>query len=432
MAETGSNVTAPSPQTSGDYSWLALIQLVLSLLAFFLLLSLGSFFVLMGIGQLANPFPGMPDITSTILYAAGLVFASLLMLPSAAYAFLRLTGRKSPPHPFSARWLLVASGLFIFLFPLVVVAGNLAAAQERLAWVLLPPFHILAVTIPIFWLVALGLKGLCPGSKQRAWGLFSVGLSLGPALILTMELALLTALFVLVMFFIAGQPELANELENLAQRLQYAPPDPEVILRILQPFISNPVVISSILLYIALFVPLIEEATKPIGVWFLAGRNLSPVEGFAAGLLSGAGYALFENLFLATASEQWTSLVLARLGTGAVHIFTTSLVGWGLASAWSQGRYLRLGLSFAGAVSIHGLWNGLTLLNFSVQILPDTAIKFFGQITQVLPLFLGLLAFLCVLMLWLFNHALKRAIIVPLPPAKPVFSLEDESTINEV
>ena len=113
---------------------------------------------------------------------------------------------------------------------------------------------------------------------------------------------------------------------------------------------ASPAVVASVFVYIAVLVPLIEEILKPIGVWLLAGRKLTPVDGFMAGVLSGAGYALFENLFLSSSGEQWMSVVLARVGTGAVHMFTTSLVGWGLASAWGQGRYLRLALSFALAV----------------------------------------------------------------------------------
>jgi hypothetical protein len=39
------------------------------------------------------------------------------------------------------------------------------------------------------------------------------------------------------------------------------------------------------------------------------------------------------------------------------------LVGWALASAWSQKRYLRLGTTYAFAILMHGLWNGMAVLS---------------------------------------------------------------------
>jgi RsiW-degrading membrane proteinase PrsW (M82 family) len=113
----------------------------------------------------------------------------------------------------------------------------------------------------------------------------------------------------------------------------------------------------------AVIVPLIEEALKPLGVWFLAGSRLTPAEGFAAGALCGAGYALLESLLLSSnGGTEWVSLAFARIGTGVIHILTSALTGWALASAWAERRYLRLGAAYLGAVLIHGLWNGLTVL----------------------------------------------------------------------
>ncbi len=107
---------------------------------------------------------------------------------------------------------------------------------------------------------------------------------------------------------------------------------------------------------------MIEEALKPIGVWLLFGRRLTPAAGFAAGALSGAGYALIESLALTSSGEAWSSLVLARTGTSAVHILTAGLTGWALVLAWQKRRFLPLLLAYLCAVMIHGLWNGLTLM----------------------------------------------------------------------
>jgi len=402
-------------QAREEFSWMALLQLILSLLAFFVLLSSGLIFALVGIGQLTSRAPGISDTTSTFLYAGGLAFSGCLLLPSAGYALRRLVKGTSlqPSRYFGGGWLLLASGLLVFLMPLILFAGNQVAGQENISWIILPPLHVLVVVIPIFWLVVMGLRGLPRGSGQRSWGLLGAGLSLAPALILFLELALLAVFIVVALFFISRQPGLSSELTNLVERLRTTS-NPEVLVQFFLPYLQSPEVVVGLFAYIAIFVPLIEEALKPVGIWFLAGRRLSPVEGFTAGLLSGAGYALFENIFLSTTGAQWMILVLARVGTGAVHIFTASLVGWGLASAWSQGRYLRLGLTFAAAVCVHALWNGLTLLTTGLQFAPNTTLITSTQVLNLFAIGLGLLAFLCILMIWLMNRSLKRAIIAPL------------------
>ncbi len=408
-----------SPPLSEGFSWLTLFQLVLSLLAAFGLIVFGLFFAMIGLGQFSSQVPGMPDPVSTYMYAGSLAFVGFLMLPSAGYALQRMIKgeKKRGQYIFNHRWLIVASGLLVILLPLVLLAGNLVSKYETISWILLPVLHILAVSIPVFWLATVGLNGLKPLSGQRTWGLLGAGLALGPALILILELALLAGFVGMAIFLVAMQPEKASELADLLQRLRDAPNNPEILERILTPFLASPVVVASIFVYIAVLVPLIEEIFKPIGVWLLAGRKLTPVDGFMAGVLSGAGYALFENLFLSSGGEQWVSVVLARIGTGAVHIFTTSLVGWGLASAWSQGRYLRLALSFALAVGLHGLWNGLTIFTVGSQISTMPGIGALPQVGNILPFVLSSLALLCILMIWLFNRSMKRAIIASLPLA---------------
>jgi RsiW-degrading membrane proteinase PrsW (M82 family) len=127
--------------------------------------------------------------------------------------------------------------------------------------------------------------------------------------------------------------------------------------------LNNPSVIFFMLFFLSVIVPLIEEAFKPIGVWFLAGRNPTPGDGFVAGIISGMGYALFENLGNISLGLSWSTLVLARVGTSVMHIFTAGLIGYTLALAWKENRYLRLGAAYVLAVVIHGLWNALTILS---------------------------------------------------------------------
>jgi hypothetical protein len=166
---------------------------------------------------------------------------------------------------------------------------------------------------------------------------------------------------ILAAFYIASQPELLEKLMSLAETLQEAPPSPEDLVQDFGSYLVRPAVIFAALVFGAVIVPLIEELFKPIGVWLLARRKLRPAAGFAAGALSGAGYALFESLALTSGGQEWPALMVARIGTAAVHILTTAITGWALVQAWRYRRYLLLGLAYLTSVAIHGLWNGLTI-----------------------------------------------------------------------
>ena len=111
-----------------------------------------------------------------------------------------------------------------------------------------------------------------------------------------------------------------------------------------------------------------EELLKPLAVYFLLGRKLLPWEGFVLGATAGAGYALFENLTIGATAEAWTFVIISRIGTAAVHVLTTGLVGWGLASARSERKYARLAGSFLSAVVLHGVWNGLNILTALAEL----------------------------------------------------------------
>jgi RsiW-degrading membrane proteinase PrsW (M82 family) len=164
-----------------------------------------------------------------------------------------------------------------------------------------------------------------------------------------------------VAMYIAGQPELVGKIMSLAETIQEAPPSPDTLLQEFGPYLVRPAVLFGVLVFGAVIVPLIEELIKPIGVWLLAKRRLRPAAGFAAGALSGAGYAFFESLALTSGGQEWPALMLARVGTASVHILTTAITGWALVQAWTHRRYVLLGLCYLTSVAIHGLWNGLTI-----------------------------------------------------------------------
>ena len=252
--------------------------------------------------------------------------------------------------------------LWIFAFPIVLAIGYGVVQLPALSWIVLPPLHLLAVGIPVGWMLFLAVRALPLGSSQRLWGVFDSGLVLAPALITFFELSAAVAFMLPVAIYIAGQPELVGKIMSLAETMQGTPPSPDMLLQEFGPYLVSPAVLFGVLIFGAVVVPLIEELIKPIGVWLLAKRRLSPAAGFAAGALSGAGYALFESLALTSGGQDWPALMVARLGTASVHILTTAITGWGLVQAWTRRRYVLLGLCYLTSVAIHGLWNGLTII----------------------------------------------------------------------
>lgn len=351
-----------------------------------------------------NPLP-------MFLLAAGSALSGVLLLPSAYQSGRRLVKGKAVGPPLIIHNLRPV--LAILLFPLVLLAGYWVADRTNLAWLLLPVLHLLAVGLPVVFLLLLGVRDLPLGSPQRMWGVFGSGLALAPALILVAEGLAMLVLVVVSAVAIAQQPELIEQLLDLSEWLQVAEPTPEMILEEFGPYLVRPAVIFTVFAFGALIVPLIEEALKPIGVWLLVGRNLTPGAGFAAGALSGAGYAFFESLVLTSGGEEWAVLMAARVGTSVIHILTTGMMGWALVMAWELKRYGQLGLVYLSAVLIHGAWNALTLFTTYTSLveMQGVQVEFAGlqALGEAAPFALGALAVSSFLTLLWANRSLAHA-----------------------
>jgi RsiW-degrading membrane proteinase PrsW (M82 family) len=379
------------------------------------------------------------EITGSFLLAASLALCGLLLLPSAGYALARLSGY--PTERFTWRWRAnpwVTMLLLSMAFFLPLLIGALISSSVPLAWIALPFFHILVIGIPVAWVLYLGGHGLPKGSPQRAWGVFATGMTLGPLLVFSLEIVALVACVIIGILFIAFSPDQLRELSHLVEQLQTINQSPEAILPVIQPYLENPLIAFGVLLFMAGIVPMLEEALKPIGVWLLLKRHLTPVEGFTAGLISGAGFALVESLgYASNGGQGWFSSVLLRAPTALMHILTCGLTGWGLTKAVSFRQLRWFFAGYGGAVAIHGLWNGLTITAAGIALIyPDqpSAVAIAGLAL------LGLLALLGFVLLLLIssNHRLRRqiplAIISPEPaqiPATDIIPAESESSLHE-
>ena len=353
--------------------WLSVLQFTLSALVGFLMLAgAGIIFFTSALQQLS----GLTTTSDTLLgfiLAANLTLLGVLGLIVSASASARLLGRRiGLPAWINLRTL----GFGVFLVPVAILIGALIANIPAINWFLLPPFHLIAVGLPVLWALSIGARNLQSGSLQRKWGLLGSGLFFGPALIIFLELVVGIFFLAIVIGLLLDNPGFFVQLERLALRFQAGrPPNPDTLLQFAQDYLLEPGIVTVGVLYIAVFVPILEEALKPIGMWFLRRKNLTPAEGFIAGLISGAGFALFESLFQFTDASSWALLVTARIGTTIVHMLNSGLVGWGLAVFWQDRKLGRLLINFSLAVLIHGAWNGISIA-FAISSISDLGENF--------------------------------------------------------
>ena len=399
----------PPERPASDFHWPSLLQLIVSLGG-----SLLALLVTVVLAASAVTNPGSMGLSMLILaWASGLV--SGLLFLSVYYAFRRLRGRPAAARPDRGRFVLASA--FMLLWPLLA-AGAQALYSSSLAGWLLPPVLLAGVGIPILWYLEFGRRGLPVARPQRTWGLFAFTAIFSLPLIMVVELLAIAIILTGLGLWLQANPSVALELQALLERLSTLPEmGPDALLELLGPLATQPVVIYGLLFVIAVLAPLVEETFKPLGMFLLGGKKLNPAQGLWAGMVCGASFALLETLgTLSSAAEAGPLFVLAgRFGTGLLHIVTAGLTGWGLASVWSGGSYLKLLGSYAAALSIHAAWNVFGLLwGFS-----PLAVQVAGGVTLSDPLLralsaislpaLVLLAVFNLIILWRFNRSLRPA-----------------------
>lgn len=369
------NSTIPKPPHYTYSIW----QFILSLLAalglvagaglsivFGLITYFGSFFTI----PVAPPDQGV----MIFLLGGGLTACALLVIPSVIYPIRRISGKPISHYP---RYpMILRPTLLILVWPLILLLGYWVSQSSSLAWLLLPVLHVLAIGLPVLWIVYLAGRGLPLGSPQRLSGVVASGVVLGPSIIMILEIGALLVFGIIGFLILLSHPDWINQLSDLLSSFQNGGFSEQELLEALLPWLARPQILIGVLFFVALIVPMIEEALKPIGVWLLAGFKLSPAAGFAAGAICGAGFAFFESLGLAGSGVDWTASVAARLGTAIIHIVNAGLMGWALTLAWREKRYLNLGLTYLLVVLVHGSWNALAVLNiYSTTLLNHSGVS---------------------------------------------------------
>lgn len=308
--------------------------------------------------------------------------------------------------------------------------------QSALAWLLLPPLVVAGSVAPVWGLLELARQRLDPLPDSRAWGIPAL------SLVVTIPVTLLVSLFGLVVYFIGmalylnSRPELTLRLNLLMERMNQGQFDPALLSRLSDLLFGDPVVVALLISLIAGLTPLVEELLKPLALWLFAGDRLTPAQGFLGGVLCGAAFGLWENInALSSAGDGGGTLILVlRVGSVLLHMTTTGMVGWGMASFWQDRRHLvRLAGGYLLAVGLHAAWNLFAILS-AAPALPQLPLRLAvesGSPNRLAWLALALLALFNLFLLSFMNARLRPraatgAFDSPPPPASASSLPDDE------
>jgi RsiW-degrading membrane proteinase PrsW (M82 family) len=297
-----------------------------------------------------------------------------------------------------------------------IVLGSFLSVLGRAVFTMVLALPVLA----LFWIAAGGLPA---GSLRRLASVFGIGVFGSPMLALVAEYAIIGLALVVVGIFSLAHPEWLTLLKQLKNQIANSA-DIQTTVTLLAPYLSNPLILLGVLAFAAGIGPLIEEAAKPLAVWLVGKRLQSPAEGFALGALCGAGFALLEGLSAASgASQSWGIGIGVRALSSLMHISASGIMGWGIASALLEKRYLRLAGAYLTSFLIHGLWNGSVVLVVygaaQMAILNGQKIDVASTVIILVGLAM-LLLLLCMILVFLplFNRMLRPA-SPPAPQGPP-------------
>ncbi len=385
----------------GKTDWMSILQLVFSLFVF--LFFLGSAVLTARIRVGLGPAMA-PELQETMLwaYTVALFLLALVCLPSVISSMSALSGGDPP------RWLSAPmpalNWLPVVLFVITLVIRLVILPEEPTQGLLPAGLTALAVVLPALWFLRLGAGSQWGKNPKRNSGLLTFSLSFTTYFILILEAVLFFAVVVGVLAALGRDPQMMEALENLLPLLQGANLAPEELVELLAPLLSTPPIFISILLLVALVIPMIEEAFKTLGVWLLKGRGISPAEGFVAGMVSGAGFALVEGLLNSAAmasstSTDWLGFVIGRLGGTLLHIFNGGMLGWAMANVWQGKKPAKVVGTYFLTVLLHGIWNGVAILELSPQVIVA------GNLTYI---FLAVYALILLMAFVLFSRKVER------------------------
>jgi RsiW-degrading membrane proteinase PrsW (M82 family) len=270
----------------------------------------------------------------------GLVCGSLALVHGFNSVLNRRSGsfKLAPPY------------IFGIVFALVLGLGNIILNFDISVELLFPPLFLLGAALPTVVVLAWTTRRL---GWPITWRQGALALVAGSTLSIFIAILLETFLPLLAYFVLFPLEDLAYTFSDtlafgstgFLERLFFSP------------------VILVFLLFTALEAPLPEEFAKALTAPFFGRKRIqSERQAFMIGLVSGAGFAILENMLYEGLYAQWSGwswggVTLLR-GLGSVlHPLCTGIVtlGWFRAR---QGGFRELLKAYGIAVGLHTLWNG--------------------------------------------------------------------------
>ena len=349
-----------APSTKID--WLSIGQLAVGVISCLMALALAVLLIFIGVSGVWSKTNSLMDATALFMLAGLMAAIGALNIPSIVLAGRSLSGKPSEREIKTSSFRLASFALISL--PVCLVGGQWVTGTPMAVW-LFPWLNLLALLIPIWWLVEFGRRQLPSGSPQRSWGLVSLSLGVTPLVAILVELIVSVLVLLVVFMRLSVEPAWMDKFNQLIIQFNQSDLDPQFFMFFFKELLASPLVITAIFVTVGLLMPLTEELLKPLGLWALRKRLLTPAEGFSGGLICGAGFALIESATMIAqtgGSADWGKIVVLRIGTSLLHMTASGFVGWGLASAWRQKKYGRTMLTILAATAVHGLWNSMAIL----------------------------------------------------------------------
>lgn len=321
---------------------------------------IGAITVFMAVKSFINLVKDVGDPAGNMIGAAAYGFITFVLIASFWFVLQKTRGLASADFSFRfpfASWQVFA-GIGVLAFSIVVGGAVSLAEIHWLSLLILPPLTILVIVIPIWLMYGLGSRGIEAGPRWKFFATLGLSLTAGPLIMIVLELVLLVVVIVLAaIYFGVTNPALLDHLRIVAEKIR-TETNQEALLDMVAPYLTNPAILISGFVYVSILVPMIEETFKPLGVWVFGKSIESSAQGFVLGALGGAAFAMIESLNAsADGSSSWAIIAGVRAGTSILHMLSSGITGWGIASAFKEKRYGRLIAAYLTAICIHGVWN---------------------------------------------------------------------------
>ena len=381
-------------QPTKHYDWIDIAQLVISILAFFQFLSWAG---LMGLlACLGGKSAGLSlELSMVINMVLTALLFSVIALVSIISTIQKIRGVAKPRGLPRSGVLLFSILLLVPIFGLAALAGLASAKVRAIAYAVLA---IPAIAIPVFWLLRLGARGQKAASPKRESGFLIFSFKISTPYILIIEMILFIFLGTIFMLSMMGKPEFMELLSKISANPEWLASDPSRLFTEYQSLFHLPTIIGLILLTVAGIMPVVEELFKTIGVWLLKVRNPDPSESFRAGLLCGAGFALFEGLLSVNSLalknigfSEWAGLMLGRFGGSLLHILSGGMIGLAIGKFWQNRKFGSLFLAYLISWSLHAAWNVLAVVGGINPLLQGKETQSPLYIVGLVVLFAGML-----------------------------------------